>query len=148
MPATPDRLHRPRTVLGFDYGRRRMGVAVGEELTGAARPLVILHARRQHPDWEAIGRLIGEWRPDLAVVGVPRHADGSANPVTEAALRFARQLRDRYGLPVETIDERLSSFEAETRIAEATRDRSRQNGRVDAMAAAVILESWLHQQKQ
>ncbi len=156
MLATPDRGSEPaatrsscRIALGFDFGRVRIGVAVGEAVTGSARPLRTLPVWRQRPDWNAIGRLIAEWRPDLLVVGVPRHADDSASAVTEAALRFSRQLHDRFQLPVATIDERLSSWEAEQRQFEAA-TTSRRRGRdtaLDAGAAAVILESWFNQQR-
>lgn len=135
----------PRTVLGFDYGRRRIGVAVGQELTGSARPLALLAARRQTPDWDGIGRLIREWRPDLLVVGVPRHADGSASATTTAALDFARHLAQRFGLAVETIDERLSSKAAAGLLEET--GGSRRRTALDPLAAALILESWLRQQR-
>jgi putative Holliday junction resolvase len=150
MPATPDpvpgqRAPAPcRVALGFDYGRTRIGVAAGEAVTGSARPLRTLPARRQRPDWDAIGRLIQDWRPDLLVVGVPRHADGSAGTTTAAALRFGRQLEWRFHLPVATIDERLSSWEAEQRQATAAAGRRRDS--LDARAAAIILESWFNQQ--
>ncbi|HMW29307.1 Holliday junction resolvase RuvX [Plasticicumulans sp.] len=135
MPASAP---RPRTVLAFDYGSVRIGVAVGSELTGSARPLATLAGR----DWTAIGRLIDEWRPDACVVGVPRHADGSESETTRGALRFARQLDGRYGLPVATHDERLSSYAAAGRLAAAPASRRRPGPGLDAAAAALILESW------
>src|SRR5512134_2202481 len=94
---------RPRTVMGFDFGRIRIGVAIGQELTATASPLVTLKTRNGRPDWDGITRLIRQWRPELLVVGVPRHADGSDNAVTTAALRFSRQLEGRYGLTTVTI---------------------------------------------
>ncbi len=155
MPATPDHGSNPaaaparRVALGFDFGRARIGVAVGEAVTGAARPLRALPTRQQRPDWDAIGRLIQEWRPDWLVVGVPRHADDTASTVTEAALRFSHQLQGRFHLPVATIDERLSSWEAEQRWFEAAAGRRRRNNdpALDAQAAAVILESWFNHQR-
>lgn len=138
-----------RLALGFDFGRVRIGVAVGEVVTGSARPLRTLPARQQCPDWDAIAHLIAEWRPDVLVIGAPRHADGTANAITEAALRFGRQLHGRFRLPVEVIDERLSSWEAGQRCfesASAGRRRSRDTT-LDAQAAAVILESWFNQQR-
>ncbi len=136
-------MNPPRTILAFDYGRLRIGVAVGQELTATAQPLAVLTPRRQHPDWDAIGRLIAEWRPDLLVVGVPSHGDGSANETTQRALRFSRQLHGRYRLPVDTIDERLSSQAAEERSV----SRDQRKARVDPVAAALILESWFNQQR-
>jgi putative Holliday junction resolvase len=156
MPATPDRAppvtaRSPaacRVALGFDFGRARIGVAVGEAVTGLARPLRTLPARQQRPDWDAIARLIAEWRPDWLVIGVPRHADDTASATTEAALRFSRQLRGRFHLPVATIDERLSSWEAEQRGFEAAAGRRRSHDpTLDAQAAAVILESWFNHQR-
>ena len=160
MPATPDPTEpaadppasdarqSPQVVLGFDFGRTRIGVATGVAITGAARPLRVLPTRRQRPDWNAIDRLLAEWRPDLLVVGVPRHADGSANAMTVAALRFSRQLHGRFRLPVATIDERLSSWEAEQRFFEPAVGRRRSDGAaLDDRAAALILESWFNQQR-
>jgi putative Holliday junction resolvase len=113
-------------------------------MTGSARPLCILSTRQQRPDWKAIARLIAEWRPDGLVVGVPRHADNTANTMTNAALRFSRQLPGRFRLPVATIDERLSSWEAEQRPVESVGRRRKSHAHLDAQAAAVILESWFN----
>jgi putative Holliday junction resolvase len=135
-----------RTLLGFDVGRVRIGIAVGHELTGAARPLATLTVREQRIDWCAIARLITDWQPDLLIVGVPRQADGGANAITKAALQFGRQLRSRYQLPVETIDERLSSRAAENFLQASPRSRTGRRGQtVDAVAAAIIVETWLNQ---
>ena len=147
-PSASDARQSPQVVLGFDFGRTRIGVATGVAITGAARPLRVLPACRQRPDWDAIDRLLAEWRPDLLVVGVPRHADGSANAMTVAALRFSRQLHGRFRLPVATIDERLSSWEAEQRSFEPAAGRRRGDGAaLDDQAAALILESWFNQQR-
>ena len=136
---------RPRTLLGFDFGHARIGVAVGQELTATAQPLAILDAVNQRPNWSGIDQVIEQWRPELLVVGVPYHADGSKSTVTTSAIRFSRQLRARYSVSVETIDERLSSREAHTFVAtKRTRKIRGTVNRVDAVAAALILESWLH----
>ncbi len=132
---------RPRTALGFDVGRARVGVAVGQELTASARALITLRAG----DWSGIERLLREWRPQVLVVGVARHADGSASHSTGAALDFAHDLGERSGLPVATVDERLSSREAEQRLRERGIDPRRERERVDAEAAAIILETWFGQ---
>lgn len=118
--------------LGFDFGARRIGVASGNALTRRATPLATIAAVGE-ARFEAIGRLIGEWRPDALVVGVPRHPDGAAHQNTLRAERFARQLGGRYGLPVHEVDERYSTVEAASREA---RD-------LDAAAAAIILEQFL-----
>lgn len=130
----------PAIVLGFDYGTKRIGVAIGQSLTGAARPLEVLHARDDVPDWEAITRLIRTWQPTSLVVGLPIDMDGSEQDVTARARRFSRQLKGRYNLTVHLMDERLSSIEAASRL----REQGKPTNKRDAMAAQVILESWLN----
>ncbi len=133
------------TLLGFDYGTRRIGVAVGQKLTYSATPLVTLPTRGNKPDWEAITRLIQEWHPSALVVGVPL-GEGGEHPVTRAARRFSLQLAQRYGLPVHTVDERLSSHAAQ-RVSQKGKPRARLYGggqpAVDHIAAQVILQTWL-----
>ncbi len=136
-----------RLLLAFDYGRARIGVAVGQELLGQARPLTTLHNRTGQPDWLAVDRLLREWRPNLLVVGAPRHADGSASDSTTAALGFASELEQRSGLRVILVDERLSSHEAEQRLRAAGIDPRRAKGEVDRVAAALILETWFSEQR-
>lgn len=128
-----------RTLLGFDYGLKRIGVAVGQELTGTASALTTISARDGKPDWEAIGRLIDEWRPDAVVVGLPLNMDGSDHELSRRARRFGNQLHGRYNLPAHFIDERLSSLEAEALL----KGLSRRKGDIDKLAARVILETWL-----
>ncbi len=135
------------TALGFDFGLRRIGVAVGTTVTGTARDLAVIRNGDEGPDWAGITALLSEWQPDLAVVGVPYNMDGSHSDLTVRAERFARQLAGRTGLRVETVDERLSSREAETSLKAERRDgrrnRSVDAAAVDMRAAAVILERWL-----
>ncbi|HEX9803586.1 MAG TPA: Holliday junction resolvase RuvX [Gammaproteobacteria bacterium] len=133
----------PRIILGFDFGTRRIGVAVGQELTRSASALVTLNNRNGAPDWEAIGRLIGQWQPAALVVGLPLNLDGSDHEITRLARRFGNRLRGRYNLPVYTMDERLSSAAAEALLAEQGRyDKAD----VDKVAAQLILQGWLEQQ--
>jgi len=134
---------KPLTLLGFDYGTRRIGVAVGQQVTATVTPLTTLHNRNGQPDWEAIGRLIAEWRPDRLVVGLPLHMDGTAQPMTDKARRFGHQLKGRYNLPVDWVDERLTSDAAEAALAES--GHRHHKDRIDAVAAALILQSWLDQ---
>lgn len=137
-PDTP-----PRTLLGFDFGTKRIGVAVGQELTGTATALATLNNRDGAPDWAAISRLIEEWHPNALVVGLPLNLDGSESESTRLARRFGNRLAGRYNLPVFTADERLSSSEAEAYLAEAGRyDKSD----IDKLAAQLILQGWLQQQ--
>jgi putative holliday junction resolvase len=142
---------KPRTLLGFDFGLRRIGVAVGQELTSSARPLATLAGPQSGLDWEAVGQLIDTWQPDALVVGVPRSMDDTEHELTRAAERFARRLHARYRLPVHTVDERLSSVEAERRLSAARRAGMRRRVRreeIDSTAAQVILEDWLRDAKE
>jgi putative Holliday junction resolvase len=130
------------TVLAFDFGTRRIGVAVGNTLVRVAHPLTTIADEANAARFAAIASLIGEWRPGLLVVGHPVHADGSAHDMTERAERFARQLEGRFGLPVERADERLTTVDAEaTLVAAGVRARERKAVR-DAAAAQRILQSW------
>ncbi len=132
MPERPG----PHTVLGFDFGEWRVGVAVGQSVTGQATPLTVLHNRdRGRVDFDAIGALIEEWRPAALVLGIPRRDDGSDYPVTRLAEKFGRRLEGRFRLPVHRVDERFSSMEARRRLS----DRRV----VDHGAAAIITENWL-----
>jgi len=127
------------TLLGFDYGTAKIGVAVGQTGTATATPLETLRAVDLHPNWEGISRLIDTWRPDELVVGLPSDIDGSETEISDRARRFARQLEGRYRLPVHMIDERLTSMEARGHL-----DRKPGNiEQLDAIAAKLILETWL-----
>ncbi|MCW8826766.1 MAG: Holliday junction resolvase RuvX [Gammaproteobacteria bacterium] len=131
----------PRVVLGFDFGEKRIGVAVGQELTGQARGLTTLSSKNRQPDWESISRLIEEWRPNLLIVGRPLHMDGTEQPLTHLAYRFGNRLSGRYNLPVEHVDERLSSYEAEQELSEESKIFTKSD--IDKRAAEKILQSWL-----
>ncbi|MGR8979653.1 MAG: Holliday junction resolvase RuvX [Gammaproteobacteria bacterium] len=131
----------PDTYLGFDFGIKKIGVAVGQTVTGTASPLQTLPA----VDWLAIGRLIAEWRPVGLVVGISRQTDGSDNPVTPRMLKFCRQLEGRYRLPVYQQDETLSTFEAKQLLFDEVRVRAAKLWRVqDQLAAQLILQTWLN----
>ncbi len=129
-------------ILGFDYGERRIGVAVGEHLTRTARPLTTLTSRDGKPDWTAIHHLLEEWHPARLVVGLPLHLDGKEQSMTDRARRFGNQLHGRFGLPVSYADERLTSAEA-TRLL-AGKDHNK--AAIDKVAAQLILQSWLEQE--
>lgn len=134
----------PHICLGFDYGTRHMGIAVGHRLTGIASPLGTLRVTHGQPDWAAIGKLIEEWRPSACVVGVAYQADGTENPVTPAMLRFARQMNGRFRLPVHTVDETLSTFESRQMLyADLKVNRKGYLAAKDALAAQRILQGWL-----
>lgn len=127
-------------LLGFDYGTKRIGVAVGQQLTGTATALITIPVHNFRPDWEAITRLFGEWKPAAVVVGLPRNMDDSEHELTARARRFGNQLSGRYNLPVHFVDERLTSFEAEQQLRAAGR-RGKQD--IDPEAARLILQTWL-----
>lgn len=129
------------TLLGFDFGERRIGVAVGETETGLAHPVATIAEPATAARLVAIERLVTEWNPVGLVVGAPQHADGSEHPVARLAGKFARRLAARFQLPVTVVDETLSSVEAERRLREA----GRREGDVDAEAAVVILETFLNE---
>ena len=135
----------PRLLLGFDYGTKQIGVAVGQAITGQARELCVLKAQNGVPDWNKVEALIKEWQPDAIVVGLPLNMDGTPSDMSERAEKFARRLHGRYQLPVHTHDERLTTFEAKgQRLAQGQRGGYRDNP-VDALAAALLLEGWLEQ---
>ena len=129
-----------QTLLGFDFGRQRIGIAVGQKITRTATALCTLDSRNEKPDWEAISELINSWQPGALVVGLPLHADGSDSDITKAARKFARQLEGRYRLPVHTMDERLSSHAA-TELK--NQGKTAGNKGIDAIAASIILQNWL-----
>ena len=134
------------TVLGFDAGQRRIGVAVGSAFGAGARPVAVVDVHGGGPDWRQVERLVREWRPDGLVVGDPMTLDGGDQPIRRFAQGFARELAARFRLPVVMVDERNSSQEAARRFA-AERAEGRRKRRdaelLDADAAAVIVERWL-----
>ncbi|MDH3979421.1 MAG: Holliday junction resolvase RuvX [Gammaproteobacteria bacterium] len=134
-----------QTLLGFDFGKRRIGIAVGQGVTGTASALCTISSRHGAPDWDRISALIEEWRPQSLVVGLPRHADSSDSDMTRAAREFAQQLEARYRLPVTTMDERLSSHAAAELQREST---GSVNTGIDAIAAQIILQDWLDTNNQ
>ena len=138
-----------RRAMAFDYGTRQIGVAVGQTLTGSAEPLTNLRARDGVPDWDQLARLIREWEPSVLVVGLPLNMDGSASDMSERAARFARRLNGRFQLPVETVDERLSTFEAKQHLKDQGRTPSSyRDDPVDSLAAALLLQTWLSSQSK
>lgn len=128
--------------MAFDFGEKRIGVAVGETLLGEARALATVAESANDRRFAAIGKLIAEWHPARLVVGLPRHIDDTAHAFAARCERFGRQLESRYRLPVEFADERYSSAIAETRLEG---DKRKLKARLDAEAAAVILQAWLDQ---
>lgn len=139
------------TVLAFDFGEKRVGVAVADLGVGLAHPLQTLHAEDNKTRFAAIGTLIAEWKPVQLVVGEPRHPDGGAHEIGRLARRFAQRLEGRFGLPVDLVDETLSSHAAQERLL-SRGDRYNRGGKLkaslDAAAAAEILSTWLSLRQQ
>jgi putative Holliday junction resolvase len=132
-------------VLGFDFGMRRIGVAIGNLITATAAPLETLD--RNGSEWDEIAACIAEWQPRALIVGLPYNADGSKSEMTRRAQRFARQLSGRFGLPVHEVDERWTSLEAAEELRQQRRSGARRKrvrpDEIDRQAARLILESWL-----
>lgn len=137
LPRFPTDAREPFRALAFDYGTHRIGVAVGQSLTGTAQPLPVLTARDGVPDWTAVARLIDTWQPQRLVVGLPFNMDDTDATLKPRAEKFARRLEGRFHLPCYGIDERLTSVAAEAVVWE-TGTRAA----LDSVAAQIILESW------
>ncbi|MDH5370615.1 MAG: Holliday junction resolvase RuvX [Gammaproteobacteria bacterium] len=139
-----------RTLLGFDFGTKRIGIAIGQEVTGTVNPLTTVTAIKHKPDWDSITNIIEEWQPDLLVVGLPLHMDGTEQKMTQAARRFSNQLHGRYHIPIALMDERLSSHEAESILNEQSSSRDSlfpDKAQIDMISAQLILESWMSQKE-
>ena len=144
MPDTPE-TGMPQTLLAFDYGHRRIGVAVGQSVTGSASPLGVVENSESGPNQSVLAALIKEWRPGLLVVGSPTHADGSPSEMQKSVDRFIEDLAG-FQLPIDTIDERYTSIEAEAKLKDARAAGAR--GRItkesiDSAAAVLIAERYL-----
>ena len=143
MPATPDAVS---TALGFDYGARRIGVAVGNALTGTARALEVIANGAQGPDWPRVDALMREWQPQILLVGLPLTMEGEEQKNRAAARAFAARLDENYKMPTQLVDERLSSREAARRFAQRRaggQARRKHAAALDAVAAEIIIEQWL-----
>ncbi len=133
------------TYLGFDFGNKKIGIAVGQLCTAIASPLQTIRSINQQPNWDLISKLIDEWHPDGLVVGISRQTDGSDNLITPRMLKFCRQLDGRYKLPVYQIDEAYSTFEAKQMLYDDLQVSARKLWDVqDQLAAQLILQSWLN----
>lgn len=130
------------TLLAFDFGEKRIGVATGETLLGSAHPLTTIHAESNDDRFAAIGKLVAEWQPVGLVVGLPTHADGTPHEMTRLAQKFGERLQRRFALPVFYADERLTSLDAEARLRETGRNSKTAKPLLDAVAAQLILQIW------
>ena len=130
-------------MLGFDYGRKRIGIASGQTITGTATPQCTLRQVAGNPDWDSIAEQIKQWAPQALVVGMPYHLDGADNAMTRAVEEFCNALKKRFRLPIYTVDERHSSSEAEAALKENRKIGQHNKHEIDKMAAAVIVQRWL-----
>ncbi|QFU21820.1 Holliday junction resolvase RuvX [Shewanella eurypsychrophilus] len=130
------------TVLGFDYGTKSIGVAIGQSLTGSANPIGSVKATDGIPKWEEIGMLIEEWQPNIVVVGLPLNMDGTEQEITQRAKKFANRINGRFGVKIATQDERLTTADAKARLFEHGGYKALTKGQVDAMSAVLIIESF------
>jgi putative Holliday junction resolvase len=144
MPGTPDST-LPETIVAFDFGLRRIGVAVGQNVTASANPLAAVRNTDTGPDWQAISNVVNEWHPSRLIVGMPLHEDGSPSEMGVPIKAFIAEL-GRFELPVEQVDERYSSIEAnevlKSERAMGLRGRINKEA-IDSVAAALIAERWL-----
>ena len=130
------------TVMAFDFGEKRIGVAVGESMLKVAHPLTTINAEENEVKFAKIAALIKEWRACLLVVGLPMHMDGEAHLLTQLSKKFAQRLEGRFNLPVVMVDERLSSAEAAQNLSAAGVKGIKQKALLDAVAAQTILQSY------
>lgn len=131
-----------KVLMSFDFGKKRIGVAVGQTVTQTARPLATINAKDGEPEWSAITALVKKWLPNAMVVGIPLNMDGSEQPLTLFARTFANQLQEKYNLPVYEIDERLTTKDARERLFAEGGFKALQSGQIDQVAAQLILQNW------
>ncbi|GAA6151693.1 Holliday junction resolvase RuvX [Pseudoteredinibacter isoporae] len=137
-----------KTVLAFDYGLRNIGLAQGNQFSRTAQELKPLKAKDGTPNWDDIKRLLDEWQPDVVVVGLPLNMDDSESDLSKRARKFANRLHGRFGVAIEMMDERLSSFEAKEEASERGQFGNYSKQPIDSIAARLILESWLANQPE
>ena len=135
-----------QTLLGFDFGTKSIGVAVGQQITATAAPLEALKAQDGIPDWTEVEKILNEWQPSWIVVGLPLNMDGTNQHTTFAAKKFANRLHARFKVPVETCDERLTTADAKSRLFELGGYKKLTKGKIDSVSACLILESWMENQ--
>lgn len=134
------------SVLGFDYGKKRIGIATGQTITHSATPCTTLNQIDGNPDWLAIETEIKQWKPQALIVGMPYHTDGSENKMTAAARHFCYELEKRFKLPVFEVNEVLSSQQAEEILKQDMKINKQNKHEIDRIAAAIIVQRWLDQQ--
>lgn len=136
MPDSPNIV-----ALGFDFGMKRIGVAIGDTLSNSAKPLTTLAAKDGIPDWQTLNTLIEKWQPNVLVVGIPYNLDNSVQEITWCARKFMHRLHSRFHLPTYPIDERLTTKAAQLELLQ----RKKSKHGIDSVAASLILQAWLSQ---
>lgn len=132
------------TAIGFDFGMKYIGIAVGQTITRTAQALTTLSAIHGIPNWDEIAKIIAVWQPNVLIVGLPLNMDGTAQRITENARQFGQMLKERFELPVYFEDERLSTIEAREKLFSQGGYRALTKKAVDSLSAKIILESWFH----
>lgn len=145
MHNTPEDI---KIILGFDFGLKHIGVAIGELFTATVKPLSAIKARHGEPKWQEIDHLVERWQPNAFVVGVPINMDGTDGPITHLAKKFGRALYEHYSLPVYEVDERLTTIEAKQQLFEKGGFDALDKSLVDSYAAKIIVESWIAEKKR
>tara|TARA_A100001015_G_C14877331_1_gene666925 strand:+ start:569 stop:982 length:414 start_codon:yes stop_codon:yes gene_type:complete len=128
-------------IMGFDFGTKKIGVAIGQMVTATATPLSIIRVEKGVPNWCTLEKLISQWKPERLVVGLPLNMDDSHSNMSRRALKFSSELENRFGIAVSNVDERLSTFEARQLYKNGRTESSQEE--LDDKVAALILESWL-----
>ena len=135
----------PQTVMGFDFGTQKMGMACGNSLSGTAQPLAIFPMRDGIPDWDKLEKLIQQWKPNVCVVGLPLNMDDSESELSARARKFARRLRHRLNIPVWMVDERLTTREARNSLLSYQQHGHGKKTNADSLAATMLIESWFRE---
>jgi putative Holliday junction resolvase len=134
------------SVLGFDYGLKRIGVATGQTITSTATPLTTIKQSADGSHWQEISAVVAKWKPDALIVGIPYMLDGSETEMSQHTRDFKQQLEQHYQLPTFLVDETLSSYQAEATLRQNMKIGQHNKAEIDKMAAAIIVQSWLDQQ--
>ncbi len=137
-----------RTIIGFDFGKKYIGVAVGQEITGSATPIGSVKARDGIPNWDLLANYLKEWQPDIIVVGLPLNMDGSEQQLTRDAKKFGNRIAGRFGIKVEFQDERLTTADAKEQLFSRGGYRNLKKDNIDAESARLIIESYFEQSVQ
>jgi putative Holliday junction resolvase len=133
-----------QTVLGFDYGTKKIGIAVGQTITRTSRGLTQVTVKEGEPDWNEIDSIVADYKPFALIIGHPLNSDGASQPITLAAENFAKALQKHYDLPIYTVDERLSTVEARRELFSAGGYKALSKKNIDMQSAQIILQEWLN----